>query len=113
MKTLAERLVADVRGWPHLRERPEDYGAVGWTLGRGTIGHVHMGSRVVDVLFTRAIRDQLLRENLAEQHRYQPNSGWVTWRLKLSDDLRSLVQQATPSPDDSRRAMRGIHSSSA
>jgi len=46
-----------------------------------------VGSGVVDVLFTRAIRDQLLREHLAEQHRYQPNSGWVTWRLKTGRDF--------------------------
>lgn len=84
---LAKRLVEDVRGWPHLHERDEDYGAVGWTLGRGTIGHVHVGSGVVDVLFTRAIRDQLLREHLAEQHRYQPNSGWITFRLKNERDF--------------------------
>ncbi|HXX69109.1 MAG TPA: luciferase family protein [Polyangiaceae bacterium] len=87
MQTLAERLVEDVREWPHLHERKEDYGAVGWSLAKGTIGHVHVGSGVVDVLFTRAIRDQLLREHLAEQHRYQPNSGWVTWRLKTGRDF--------------------------
>jgi hypothetical protein len=87
MQGLAERLVEDVTGWPDLKARDEDYGAVGWSLGRGTIGHVHVGSGVVDVLFTRAIRDQLLREHLAEKHRYQPNSGWVTWCLKNERDL--------------------------
>jgi hypothetical protein len=87
MQGLAERLVEDVTGWAALKARDEDFGAVGWSLGRGTIGHVHVGSGVVDVLFTPAIREQLLREHLAEKHRYQPNSGWVTWCLKNERDF--------------------------
>jgi hypothetical protein len=32
---------------------------------------------VVDILFPRSIRDALLAEGLAEEHRWVPNSGWA------------------------------------
>ena len=86
MSKLADPIVEDVSRWPGLHARDEDYDAVGWTLGPGSIGHVHVGTGVVDVLFTRAVRDQLLREKLAERHRYQPNSGWVTYRIRADAD---------------------------
>ena len=43
---------------------------------------------VLDVPFTRKIRDELLREGLAERHRWLPDSGWTTFRIRSAGDVK-------------------------
>ena len=43
---------------------------------------------IVDIPFPRMIRDALLREGLAEEHQWLPNSGWVTFRMRSDKDLQ-------------------------
>ena len=42
---------------------------------------------VIDIPFTRPIHDVLLSEGLAEQHRWVPNSGWITFRIRNEADF--------------------------
>ena len=42
----------------------------------------------VEIRFPRALRDELLAEGLAEEHRYVPDSGWITFYVRTEDDLR-------------------------
>ncbi len=52
--------------------------------------HVHDGG-IVDIPFPRSIRDALLTEGLAEEHRWVPNSGWITFRVRNNTDLPHAV----------------------
>ena len=42
-------------------------------------------------LTSRSIRDRLLAEGLAEEHRWVPNSGWITFHVRGEEDLRHAV----------------------
>ena len=48
---------------------------------------MHTGG-VVDIPFPRSVRDALLAEGLAEEHRWVPNSGWTTFRIRSDDDFK-------------------------
>jgi Family of unknown function (DUF5519) len=41
----------------------------------------------VDIPFPRSIRNALLAEGLAEEHRWVPNSGWTTFQIRSEEDL--------------------------
>jgi hypothetical protein len=41
----------------------------------------------VDIPFPRAVRDALLEEGQAEEHRWVPNSGWTTFRIRGEADI--------------------------
>lgn len=56
-------------------------------FGRAEIGHLHPNG-VLDILFTRRIRDALLEHGLAEVHRYVPDSGWATFRIQREADVK-------------------------
>jgi hypothetical protein len=51
---------------------------------------VHDGG-VVDIPFPRAVRDALLAEGLAEEHRWVPNSGWTTLHVRTEADAKHAL----------------------
>jgi Luciferase len=80
--------IDELSEWPDLvtGEDARHFHATSWWLGRRIVGHVHIASAVVDVPFSRAIRDCLLQEQRAMRHRYQPRSGWVSASLNKRVD---------------------------
>jgi hypothetical protein len=83
LKTLEEQVSA----WPGVSAEPHRFGGRGFRLGKLEIGHMH-NDGAVEIPFPRSIRDQLLKEGLAERHRFVPDSGWVTFYVRTEDDLR-------------------------
>ena len=67
MKKLEEQVAA----WPHVSVHPHRFGGREFRLGNAELGHVHLGG-TVDIPFTRAVRDALLADGLAEEHRWVP-----------------------------------------
>jgi hypothetical protein len=51
---------------------------------------VHDGG-IIDIPFPRSVRDSLLTEGLAEEHRWVPNSGWVTFRVRSDRDIEHAI----------------------
>jgi hypothetical protein len=43
---------------------------------------------MLDIPFPRPMHDALLAAGLAERHRWVPDSGWVTFRIRRDDDLQ-------------------------
>ena len=51
---------------------------------------MHQGG-MVDIPFPRSVRDALLAEGLAEEHRWIPNSGWITFHVRSEEDFNHAV----------------------
>jgi Luciferase len=86
--------LADVRGqvlsWPGVSVHAHRFGGTEFRFGRAEIGHLHEGG-TVDIPFTRAIRDELLANGLAHEHRWVPDSGWTTFQIRSEDGARHAV----------------------
>jgi hypothetical protein len=83
---LLDELERQVLSWPEVSAHPHRFGGREFRFQAAEIGHVHTGG-VVDIPFPRAVRDALLDERLAEEHRWVPNSGWITYRLRGENDF--------------------------
>ena len=67
----------------------------------------------VDIPFPRSVRDALLAESLAEEHRWVPNSGWITFHVRTEGDVKhavwlmrlSYLRYALKAASDPRRAL--------
>jgi hypothetical protein len=81
-----KKLEAEVSGWPQMSVHPHRFGGREFRFGRAEVGHVHIGG-IVDIPFTRPVHDALLAEGLAEEHRWVPNSGWITFRIRREQDF--------------------------
>jgi len=73
--------------WPGVSAEPHRFGGRAFRLGKLEVGHMH-DDGAVEIRFPRALRDELLAEGLAEEHRYVPDSGWITFYVRTEDDLR-------------------------
>lgn len=81
-----KQLEEEVSTWPSVSVHPHRFGGKEFRFGKAEIGHVHRGG-TVDIPFPRAVRDALLEEGQAEEHRWVPNSGWATFQVRRPADV--------------------------
>ena len=86
MNASIEELEKVVASWPGVSIHPHRFAGREFRFGKAEIGHVHAFGDV-DIPFTRAIRDALLAEGLAEEHRWVPDSGWITFSLQSETEI--------------------------
>ena len=79
-----------VSAWPNITVHPHRFAGREYRYGSAELGHTHIGG-VVDIPFPRAVRDALLAEGLAEEHRFVPNSGWITFRMRGEEGLQHAI----------------------
>jgi hypothetical protein len=70
--------------------RPHRFAAREYRLGNAEVGHVHLWEDV-DIPFPRPVHDFLLAHNLAEQHRWVPDSGWTTFRIRDDGNVEHAI----------------------
>ena len=81
-----KKLEQEVSEWQHVSVQPHRFGGVEFQFGDAEVGHVHTNG-IVDIPFPRSIHDSLLADDLAEEHHWVPNSGWVTFQMRSEEDL--------------------------
>jgi hypothetical protein len=79
-------ILDDVRRWPGVTLEPHRFGGTAFRFGRGELGHVHTDG-VLDIGFPRPVRDQLIAARRAEPHHALPDSGWVTFLVRGTEDV--------------------------
>src|ERR1700758_3395495 len=85
-----EKVEQEISAWPNVSIHPHRFGGREFRLGTAEIGHIHTGG-IVDIPFPRSLRDTLLAEGLAEEHRWVPNSGWITFQIRSDEDVNHAV----------------------
>jgi hypothetical protein len=83
---LLKKLADELSAWPSVTIHPHRFGGREFRFGSAELGHVHIGG-IVDIPFPRSIHDALLAQGLAQQHRWVPNSGWITFRTRGEQGL--------------------------
>ena len=80
----------EVLSWPEVSAHPHQFAAREYRFRKAEIGHMHSGG-TLDVPFPRAIHDALLADGLAQQHRWVPDSGWITFQVRGDEDLTHAI----------------------
>ena len=84
------RITEAVSRWEGVSHEPHRFGGVEFRLGRREIGHVH-GDSLVDIPFPVAVRRELVAAGLAEPHHILPESGWISFYLRSSQDIDRAI----------------------
>jgi hypothetical protein len=82
-----EAIEGGVSQWPGVSMHPHRFGGKEFRFEHAEIGHLHLNG-VLDIPFTRRIRDVLIEHGLGEVHRYVPDSGWTTFRIRSEADVK-------------------------
>lgn len=91
MKSISEAIKDEVTSWPRVTAHPHQFGAIEYRIDHREIGHVH-GNRFVDIPFLTRIRDELVTSGRASPHHVLPNTGWVTFPIRTSDDVSAALE---------------------
>jgi predicted DNA-binding protein (MmcQ/YjbR family) len=106
----ADRIEAEVRGWPGVEVAAHRFGGVEFRYGRRELGHLH-GDRFADLPVGRRVKEELIDAGRARPHHVLPESGWIT--VPMGDEageetvlevLRSSYERAVA--QEERRAAR-------
>jgi len=81
-----QRLEYEISQWSQVSVHSHRFGGREFSVGNAEVGHTHTGG-IVDIPFPRTVRDALLAEGFAEEHRWVPDSGWITFRMRSEEDL--------------------------
>lgn len=90
MKSQLSKLEKEVSGWPHISVHPHRFGGREFRFHKAEVGHVHLGG-IVDIPFPLSIRNALLAEGLAQEHRWVPDSGWTTFQIRSDQDVEHAL----------------------
>lgn len=85
-----EQFDREVMSWVGVTSHPHRFGGREYRFGSAEIGHMHAGG-TLDIPFPLSIHDALLADGLAEEHRWVPNSGWVTFQMRDEKDVEHAV----------------------
>jgi len=76
--------------WPGVSVQPHRFGGIEFTLGRREIGHIH-GDSLVDIPFPKKVRDEIVAAGRAQPHHLLPESGWVSFYLRQTEDVEQAI----------------------
>lgn len=80
-----------VSAWPNVSVHPHRFAGKEFRFGKAEIGHLHTNG-TLDIPFPRPVRDALIEEGQAQEHRWVPNSGWTTFRVRGEADLAHAIE---------------------
>jgi hypothetical protein len=80
-----------VSAWPNVSVHPHRFGGKEFRFGKAEIGHIHKDG-TVDIPFPRAVRDELVEKGQAEEHRWVPDSGWTTFKVRSEADIDHAIE---------------------
>jgi len=87
---LVDRVIEEVAAWPHVNTNEHRFEGREFTLGPREIGHVHRWG-IVDVPFTKRLRETLVEEGKTEEHHVVPESGWTTHYIEDEEDVERAI----------------------
>lgn len=79
-----------VLSWPGVTVKLHRFGGTEFNLGRREIGHLH-GNGLLDIPFTKAIRDEVVASGQAQPHHIFPQSGWISYFIRAEDDIPGAI----------------------
>jgi len=87
----AEKIATAMQALPGVTSSAHPFGGTEYRLDRREIGHVH-GDSLVDIPFTKKIREELVGAGRAERHHILPDSGWVSVFLREPGDVDRAIE---------------------
>lgn len=90
MDESVQHVVDEISRWDGIAVEPHRFGGREFTLGKVEIGHIH-NNGMVDIPFTRAIREQLVAEGHAELHHLLRDSGWISFYIRQGIDIDAAL----------------------
>jgi Ni,Fe-hydrogenase I large subunit len=91
MRHDVQTIIEQVQAWQGVETAPHRFGGVEFNLGKVEVGHIHSNG-MVDIPFTRKLREQLVAQGEAQPHHLLAESGWITFHLRTPQDVAQALR---------------------
>jgi Family of unknown function (DUF5519) len=81
----------EVLSWNNTTVHLHKFGGIQFDVNKKEIGHIHSNG-ILDILFTREIKEQLIKQGKAKEHHTFKNSGWITLYIKTAEDKNTAIE---------------------
>ena len=88
----AQKLITEaLLSWDGVSTAPHRFGGVEYLLATRELGHIH-GDHLVDIPFPKKVRDEIVKNDLAQPHHILPETGWVSFYLREAGDVEKAIE---------------------
>lgn len=84
-------IVDAVGAWDGIASESHRFGGVQFNMGKVEIGHIHANG-MVDIPFTRKLREVLVAQGDAQPHHFLADSGWITFMIRQPQDVAQAMR---------------------
>ena len=86
----SKQIVDTLLTWQGMETHPHRFGGTEFRIGKREVGHIH-GDSLVDIPFSKKIRDEIVAAKEAEPHHILPETGWVSFYLREEADVERAI----------------------
>jgi hypothetical protein len=86
-----DEIEKELLSWDGVEVSAHKFGGLQFDLNGKEIGHIH-GNGLLDILFSRKIKEQLIEEGRAKEHHVFKNSGWISFAVKDETGKNNAIE---------------------
>jgi len=90
VRDASKQIIDTLLTWKGIESHPHRFGGTEFRIGKREIGHIH-GDSLVDILFPKKVRDEIVEAGEAEPHHILPETGWVSFYLREDGDIQKAI----------------------
>lgn len=87
---ITETIGDEILQWPGVTTEPNRFDGIEVLVNKKEMGHLH-GERLADLPFPIEVGKELVASGRAIPHHIYPDSGWVSYLIRNSDDIPAVV----------------------
>lgn len=87
---ITQTIKEEILKWPGITTEPNRFGGIEFLVNKKEMGHLH-GEKLADLPFPVEIRKELIASGRALPHHIYPESGWVSYWIRNSDDVPAVL----------------------
>ena len=85
-----DEIEKEVLLWERTSARIHKFGGIQFDVNKKEIGHIHSNG-LLDILFTREIKNELIKNGKVKDHHVFKNSGWISFRIRKEEDKKTAI----------------------
>ncbi|MBL7873340.1 MAG: DUF5519 family protein [Cyclobacteriaceae bacterium] len=81
----------EVLSWEHVALQMHKFGGTQFNFNGKELGHIH-GNGLLDILFSRKTKSELMLKYCVNEHHVFKDSGWISFQVKTEVDKKIAIQ---------------------
>jgi hypothetical protein len=86
-----DEIEKEVLSWNHTSVHIHRFGGIQFDVNKKEIGHIH-GNGLLDILFKKEIKEQLIKEGRVREHHTFKKSGWISFYIRDEQDKKFAIE---------------------